>query len=104
MAMGLQDLVMFRDNLQQPEMTGIDNLRNLQALTRQDMFDRDMPYDQQAMMMNTGLATLPVVQARLGGLAKIGRRITSIPRKIAKGVGKKAKTPAAVLPCSYAAR
>ena len=91
MAMGLQDLVMFRDNLQQPEMTGVDNLRNLQALTRQDMFDRDMPYDQQDMMLNTGLTTLPVVQARLGSIARIGRKLTSIPRKIAKGVGRVAK-------------
>ena len=91
MAMGLQDLVMFRDNLQQPEMTGIDNLRNLQALTRQDMFDRDMPYDQQAMMMNTGLATLPVVQMPIGGLVKLAKKATSIPRKIVKGVGRVAK-------------
>ena len=32
MAMGLQELMMFRDNLQQPAPTGMDNLRNLQAL------------------------------------------------------------------------
>ena len=35
--MGLQDLMMFRDNLQQPTPTGRDNLRNLPALTLQGM-------------------------------------------------------------------
>ena len=41
MTMGLQDLMMFRDNLQQPEPTGMDNLRNLQALTMQGMAAED---------------------------------------------------------------
>jgi len=37
---GLQDLIMFRDNIQQPEMTGMDNLRNLQSMTMQSMADQ----------------------------------------------------------------
>jgi hypothetical protein len=87
MAMGLQDLVMFRDNLQQPEMSGMDNLRNLQALTLQSMGSQD--YINQPMM-NTGLMSLPVAQAGFGGFIK---SITRIPRTIAKTVKRVAKSP-----------
>ena len=88
MAMGLQDLVMFRDNLQQPEMTGMDNLRNLQALTMQSMAAEDYMNQPQPMMMDTGLMSLPVAQAGFGGFIK---SITRIPRTIAKGVTKAVK-------------
>jgi len=81
MAMGLQDLIMFRDNLQQPEMTGMDNLRNLQALTMQGMAAEDYMNQPQPMMMDTGLMSLPVAQAGFGGFIK---SITRIPRTIAK--------------------
>ena len=71
MAMGLQDLIMFRDNLQQPEMTGMDNLRNLQALTMQGMAAEDYMNQPQPMMMDTGLMSLPVAQAGFGGFIKV---------------------------------
>jgi len=88
MAMGLQDLIMFRDNLQQPEMTGMDNLRNLQALTMQGMAAEDYMNQPQPMMMDTGLMSLPVAQAGFGGFIK---SIARIPKTIAKGVSKVAK-------------
>ena len=84
MAMGLQDLVMFRDNLQQPEMSGMDNLRNLQALTLQSMGSQD--YINQPMM-NTGLMSMPEAQAGFGGFIK---SIVRAPAKIVKGVAKAA--------------
>jgi hypothetical protein len=40
MAMELQDLVMFRDNLQQPSNTGLQNLDLLNKLTFQSMADK----------------------------------------------------------------
>ena len=89
MAMGLQDLVMFRDNLQQPEPTGMDNLRNLQALTMQGMASENYMNEQQPMM-NTGLMSLPVAQAGFGGFIK---KLTSIPRAIVKTVKRVAKSP-----------
>jgi len=82
---GLQDLIMFRDNIQQPEMTGMDNLRNLQSMTMQSMGSQDYINDP---MMNAGLMGLPVAQAGFGGFIK---SITRIPRSIAKGVGNLAK-------------
>jgi len=88
---GLQDLIMFRDELQQPEPTGMERLSLLQDMVGQDRIDRNMQYEMQPMMMNTGLMSLPVVQARLGSIARIGKRLTSIPRKIVKGVGRVAK-------------
>ena len=88
MAMGLQELMMFRDNLQQPAPTGMDNLRNLQALTLQGMAAED--YINQPMMMDTGLMSLPVAQAGFGGFIK---SITRIPRAIAKTVKRVAKSP-----------
>jgi len=90
MAMGLQDLIMFRDNLQQPEMTGMDNLRNLQALTMQGMAEEDYMNQPQPMMMDTGLMSLPVAQAGFGGFIK---KITSIPRAIVRTVKRVAKSP-----------
>ena len=88
--MGLQDLVMFRDNLQQPEMTGMDNLRNLQALTMQGMASENYMNQPQPMMMDTGLMSLPVAQAGFGGFIK---KITSIPRAIVRTVKRVAKSP-----------
>ena len=83
--MGLQDLMMFRDNLQQPTPTGMDNLRNLQALTMQGMAAEDYMNEPQPMMMNTGLMSLPVAQAGFGGFIK---SIVKAPAKIVKGVAK----------------
>ena len=101
MAMGLQDLVMFRDNLQQPEMSGMDNLRNLQALTMQSMGSQDYISDPNTMMMNTGLMGLPVAQAGFGGFIKsitkpfkaVGKGITGAVKGVAKGVRNIAKSP-----------
>ena len=90
MTMGLQDLMMFRDNLQQPEPTGMDNLRSLQALTMQGMSAENYMNEQQQPMMNTGLMSLPVAQAGFGGFIK---RITSIPRAIVRTVKRVAKSP-----------
>ena len=90
MAMGLQDLIMFRDNLQQPNMTGMDNLRNLQALTMQGMASENYMNQPQPMMMDTGLMSLPVAQAGFGGFIK---KITSIPRAIVRTVKRVAKSP-----------
>jgi len=89
MAMGLQDLIMFRDNLQQPAPTGMDNLRSLQALTMQGMAAENYMNEQQPMM-NTGLMSLPVAQAGFGGFIK---KITSIPRAIVRTVKRVAKSP-----------
>ena len=86
MAMGLQDLVMFRDNLQQPAPTGMDNLRNLQALTLQGMAAED--YINQPMMMDTGLMSLPVAQAGFGGFI---RNIVRAPARIVKSAAKAVK-------------
>jgi len=84
MTMGLQDLMMFRDNLQQPEPTGLDNLRSLQALTMQGMANED--YMNQPMM-NTGLMSLPVAQAGFGGFVKsIAKGVTGAVKGVAKGV------------------
>jgi len=100
MAMGLQDLVMFRDNLQQPEMTGMDNLRNLQALTMQSMAAEDYMNQPQPMMMDTGLMSLPVAQAGFGGFIKsitkpfksIGKGLSKAVKGVAKGVRNVAKS------------
>ena len=76
MTMGLQDLMMFRDNLQQPTPTGMDNLRNLQALTMQGMATEDYINQPEPMMMNTGLMSLPVEQAGVGRFIKsIGKAV-----------------------------
>ena len=86
MAMGLQELMMFRDNLQQPAPTGMDNLRNLQALTLQGMAAED--YINQPMMMDTGLMSLPVAQAGFGGFI---RNIVRAPARIVKSAAKAVK-------------
>ena len=94
MTMGLQDLMMFRDNLQQPEPTGLDNLRSLQALTMQSMADEqyanmafgglvDNMVDPNAAMRYAatgGLVSLPVVQAGFGGfLKKVFKTAAKVP-------------------------
>ena len=99
MTMGLQDLMMFRDNLQQPAPTGMDNLRNLQALTMQGMAAENYMNEQQPMM-NTGLMSLPVAQAGFGGFIK---KITRIPRTIAKTVKRVAKSPIGAVALGIAA-
>ena len=93
MTMGLQDLMMFRDNLQQPAPTGMDNLRNLQALTMQGMAAEDYINEQQPMMMDTGLMSLPVAQAGFGGFIKsITKGITGAVKGVAKGIKNFAKS------------
>ena len=87
MAMELQDLVKFRDNLQQPSNTGLQNLDLLNKLTFQSMGSQE--YMNQPMM-NTGLMSMPVAQAGFGGFIK---SITRIPRTIAKTVKRVAKSP-----------
>ena len=92
MTMGLQDLMMFRDNLQQPTPTGMDNLRNLQALTMQGMAAEDYMNEPQPMMMNTGLMSLPVAQAGFGGFVKsIAKGVKNIGKGVVKGVSGLAK-------------
>ena len=87
--MGLQELMMFRDNLQQPAPTGMDNLRNLQALTMQGMAAEDYINEP---MMNTGLMSLPVAQAGFGGFIKsIAKAVTRPVKAVAKGVSGLAK-------------
>lgn len=101
MTMGLQNLMMFRDNLQQPEPTGIDNLRNLQALTMQGMAAEDYMNEPQPMMMNTGLMSLPVAQAGFGGFVKsitkpfksIGKGLSKAVKGVVKGVKNIASSP-----------
>jgi len=89
MTMGLQDLMMFRDNLQQPAPTGMDNLRSLQALTMQGMAAEDYMNEP---MMNTGLMSLPVAQAGFGGFIKsIAKAVTKPVKAVAKGVSGLAK-------------
>ena len=86
MTMGLQDLMMFRDNLQQPQPTGMDNLRSLQALTMQGMANEDY-MNQTNPMMNAGLMSLTVAQAGFGGFIKsITKGISGAVKGVAKGV------------------
>ena len=80
---------MFRDNLQQPDMTGMQKLGLSESLTVDSMGSQD--YVNQPMMMSTGgLIGLPVAQAGFGGFIK---SITRIPRTIAKTVKRVAKSP-----------
>jgi len=91
---GLQDLIMFRDNIQQPEMTGMDNLRNLQSMTMQSMADQQYanmafgglvddvidPNEAMRYAASGGIVSLPVVQAGFGGfLKKVGRVLGKVP-------------------------
>jgi len=101
MAMGLQDLIMFRDNLQQPEMTGMERLSLLQDMVGQDKVNRNMQYEMQPMMMNAGLMSLPVAQAFGGGFLKaitrpfkaVGKGLSKAVKGVAKGVRNVAKSP-----------
>ena len=91
---GLQDLIMFRDNIQQPEMTGMDNLRNLQSMTMQSMADQQYanmafgglvddvidPNEAIRYAASGGIVSLPVVQAGFGGfLKKVGKVLGKVP-------------------------
>jgi hypothetical protein len=99
MEQGLQNLLMFRDNLQQPDMTGMQKLGLLESLTVDSMGSQD--YVNQPMMMSTGgLIGLPVAQAGFGGFIK---SITRIPRTIAKTVKRVAKSPVGSIALGLAA-
>tara|TARA_R110000796_G_scaffold73116_2_gene164728 strand:- start:166 stop:1881 length:1716 start_codon:yes stop_codon:yes gene_type:complete len=68
---GLQDLMMFRDNLQEPEPTGLERLALLSDLTAGSMADEgEMQY-----AASGGLVNLPVVQAGFGGFLKKAIRV-----------------------------
>ena len=68
---GLQDLMMFRDNLQEQEPTGLERLALLSDLTAGSMADEgDMQY-----AASGGLVNLPVVQAGFGGFLKKAIRV-----------------------------
>jgi len=96
MAQGLQNLINFRDDLQQemPEPTGLDKLSLLQNLTMNSMAenaaDNQLMVTPQQYFASGGLVGLPVVQAGFGGFLK---KITTIPRKIFKAVKRVAKSP-----------
>ncbi|MHC5044891.1 MAG: hypothetical protein ACYTGI_21235, partial [Planctomycetota bacterium] len=98
---GLQDLIMFRDELQQPEPTGMERLSLLQDMVGQDRIDRNMQYEMQPMMMNTGLMSLPVVQAFGGGFLKtitrpfkgVAKGLSKAIKGVVKGVRNVAKSP-----------
>jgi len=80
---------MFRDNIQQPEMTGMDNLRNLQSMTMQSMADQQYanmafgglvddvidPNEAMQYAASGGIVSLPVVQAGFGGFLKKAIRV-----------------------------
>ena len=104
MEQGLQNLLMFRDNLQNPQRTAMQSLRDLDDLTKLSMSSGDYanmafgglvnnmmdPSDTMRYLESGGIVGLPVVQAGLGGFLK---KITSIPRAIAKTVKRVAKSP-----------
>jgi hypothetical protein len=96
MAQGLQNLINFRDDLQQemPEPTGLDKLSLLQNLTMNSMAenaaDNQLMVTPQQYFASGGLVSLPVVQAGFGGFLK---KITSIPKKVFKAVKRVAKSP-----------
>jgi len=91
---GLQDLIMFRDNLQEPEMSAMDNLRNLDMLTQQSMASQQYanmafgglvddvidPNEAMRYAASGGIVSLPVVQAGFGGfLKKVGKVLGKVP-------------------------
>jgi hypothetical protein len=91
---GLQDLIMFRDELQEPEPTGIETLGILRDMTAQSMAGQQYanmafgglvnemidPNDAMRYAATGGLVSLPVVQAGFGGfLKKVGRVIGKAP-------------------------
>ena len=96
MTQGLQNLINFRDNLQQemPEPTGLDKLSLLQNLTMNSMAensaDNQLMVTPQQYFASGGLVSLPVVQAGFGGFLK---KIASIPKKVFKAVKRVAKSP-----------
>ena len=96
MAQGLQNLINFRDDLQQemPEPTGLDKLSLLQNLTMNNMAentaDNQLMVTPQQYLASGGLVSLPIVQAPFGGFLKT---ITSIPKKVFKAVKRVAKSP-----------
>ena len=96
MAQGLQNLINFRDDLQQemPEPTGLDKLSLLQNLTMNSMAenaaDNQLMVTPQQYLASGGLVGLPVVQAPFGGFLK---KLTSIPKKVFKAVKRVAKSP-----------
>ena len=56
MTMGLQDLMMFRDNLQNPQRTAMQSLRDLDDLTKLSMSSGDyanMAFAEDNMMNDT---------------------------------------------------
>ena len=93
---------MFRDNLQNPQRTAMQSLRDLDDLTKLSMANQDYanmafgglvnnmmdPSDTMRYLESGGIVGLPVVQAGLGGFLK---KITSAPRALAKGVAKGVK-------------
>ena len=91
---GLQDLIMFRDNLQEPEMSAMDNLRNMDMLTKQSMADQQYanmafgglvdnvidPNEAMQYAASGGIVSLPLVQAGFGGfLKKAVRAVNKLP-------------------------
>ena len=94
---------MFRDNLQNPQRTAMQSLRDLDDLTKLSMSSGDYanmafgglvnnmmdPSDTMRYLESGGIVGLPVVQAGLGGFLK---KITSIPRAIARGAKRFAKS------------
>ena len=96
MAQGLQNLINFRDDLQQemPEPTGLDKLSLLQNLTMNSMAenaaDNQLMVTPQQYLASGGLVGLPVVQAPFGGFLK---KLASIPKKVFKAVKRVAKSP-----------
>jgi len=90
MTMGLQDLMMFRDNLQNPQRTAMQRLKDLDDLTKLSMISEDYMNEP---MMNTGLMSLPVAQAGFGGFIKsITKGITGAVKGVAKGIKNFAKS------------
>ena len=94
---------MFRDNLQNPQRTAMQSLRDLDDLTKLSMSSGDYanmafgglvnnmmdPSDTMRYLESGGIVGLPVVQAGLGGFLK---KITSIPKAIARGAKRFAKS------------
>jgi hypothetical protein len=94
MVQGLQNLINFRDDLQQemPEPTGLDKLSLLQNLTMNNMADNaannQLMLNPQQYLSSGGLISLPVVQALGGGFLKA---ITSPFRAVGKGISRAVK-------------
>ena len=88
---GLQDLIMFRDELQEPEPTGIETLGILRDMTAQSMADQQYANMAFGGLVNDvidpnvamryaatgGLVSLPIVQAGFGGFLKKAVRVVN---------------------------